>query len=238
MSKWNKYIISVEVLKDFYCGNSIVDQLLPKKRKNKRTEPLRDPLHIDLFPLFFSHAGSSAKYKKDLKSSQLKIAYTILYHLGLRINEIRELTRKEIDDAIKSSQFNVIHHKTQKAHIHVISDKAVADLKNLNTEIKIVFEKYGYKYLFGKSKPMIKKSLIRLVNKDLNTTSEILELPYNIKSHSFRINTITNLLKVTSVHKVAEIIGHNDIRSTMSYQRYALSKDEIKALLNEMENKE
>lgn len=47
---------------------------------------------------------------------------------------------------------------------------------------------------------------------------------------------ITNLLKVASVHKVAEIIGHDDIRSTMQYQRYALSKDEIKNLLKEMES--
>lgn len=43
-------------------------------------------------------------------------------------------------------------------------------------------------------------------------------------------------MKVTSVHKVAEVIGHEDIRSTMKYQRYALSKDEIKDLLSEMEN--
>ena len=152
------------------------------------------------------------------------IAYTIRYHTGLRINEIRTLTRQQINDAIEISQFNLIHHKTKKAHIHILSDKAIKDLRNIQTNLKIVFDKYQFQYLFGNNKPMNKKSLIRMINDDLKKTCEFANLPFNIKSHSFRINLITNLLKVTSVHKVAEIIGHDDIRSTMKYQRYALSK--------------
>ena len=61
-------------------------------------------------------------------------------------------------------------------------------------------------------------------------------LPYNIKSYSFRVNIITNLLKVTSVQNTANIIGHTDIRSTMTYNRYALSKNQIQDLLDKMEN--
>lgn len=48
---------------------------------------------------------------------------------------------------------------------------------------------------------------------------------------------ITNLLKVTSVQNTANIIGHYDIRSTMSYKRYALSKSEIQELLDEISRK-
>ena len=58
------------------------------------------------------------------------------------------------------------------------------------------------------------------------------EIPYNIKSHSFRINMISNLLKITTVQHAAQIIGHSEIQSTMSYQRYALSKEEIQNLLD------
>lgn len=127
-----------------------VNQLLLKKRKEKITKPLCDPVNVDLFALFFNASGSAAKYKRYLKSSQLKITYTILYHAGLQINEIRMLTRKQIEKARKSSQFNIIHSKIQQVHIHVMSDKAIKYLKNLKTEIKIVFEKYKYQYLFGK----------------------------------------------------------------------------------------
>ena len=47
---------------------------------------------------------------------------------------------------------------------------------------------------------------------------------------------VTNLLKVISVQNVANIIGHADIRSTMGYNRYSLSKTEIQNLLDQLEN--
>ena len=76
---------------------------------------------------------------------------------------------------------------------------------------------------------------LRFINNDLKNTCEVNEIPYNIKSHSFRINMISNLLKVTTVQHAAQIIGHNDIQSTMSYQRYPLSKQEIQDLLEDIE---
>ena len=76
-----------------------------------------------------------------------------------------------------------------------------------------------------------------MVNKDLKTTCNKFNIPYNIKSHSFRVNMITNLLKVTSVQNTANIIGHSDIRSTMIYNRYSLNKKEIQELLNRINNK-
>ena len=81
---------------------------------------------------------------------------------------------------------------------------------------------------------MTNKNLIKLVNKDLKTTCIKFNIPFNIKFHSFRVNMITNLLKLTSVQNTASIIGHSDIRSTMSYNRYTLSKTEIQNLLNEI----
>lgn len=104
-----------------------------------------------------------------------------------------------------------------------MSNQAVQDLKKLQLEYKIVFEVNKYKYLFGKNKPVNDKTLIRTINADLNNTCQLNNVPYNIKSHSFRINVISSLLKVTSVQNTADIIGHEEIRSTMSYRRYSLS---------------
>lgn len=134
--------------------HSKVDQLLPKGKKYKETLPLRDPVDLNLFPIFFTNAGSQAVRQKDLKQSQLRVAYTLLYYTGLRINEIREITQNQILDAIASSQLSAIHHKTKQAHLHVLSKNGVNKLKKLSLEYTIIFSKYGYKYLFGKSKPM------------------------------------------------------------------------------------
>jgi transposase InsO family protein len=216
--------------------NSKLDMLLPKAKKDRKTQPLRDPIDNGLYPIFLTNAGDVFQRKKDLKRAQLRITYTILFYCGLRINEIRHLTQEDLKRAISASQLSLIHHKTNQAHIHVLSKKAVQDLIELNAEFYIIFDKYQYQYLFGKTKPINHKSLISIVNKDLKQTSSKYSIPFNIKSHSFRVNIITNLLKITSVQNTASIMGHSDIRSTMSYNRYALSKSQIQELLDQIDD--
>jgi transposase InsO family protein/integrase len=215
-----------------------IDKLLPKSKKERETQILRDPVNSNLFPIFMGNSGNSYSYQKDLKRAQLRISYTVLYYVGLRINEIRQLTEKKLLDAIAASQFSIIHHKTNQPYIHVLSKTGVKALKNLKTEFTVVFQKYKYEFLFGKEKPIHKKTLIQVMNRDLKHTCEVCNLPYNIKSHSFRVNVISNLLKITTVQNTADIIGHRDIRSTMAYRRYALSKEEINDLLEKITNNE
>ncbi len=216
--------------------NSKLDMLLPKAKKDRKTQPLRDPIDNELYPIFLTNAGDVFQRKKDLKRAQLRITYTIFFYCGLRINEIRHLTQEDLKRAISASQLILIHHKTNQAHIHVLSKKAVQDLIELNAEFYIIFDKYQYQYLFGKTKPINHKSLISIVNKDLKQTSSKYSIPFNIKSHSFLVNIITNLLKITSVQNTASIMGHSDIRSTMSYNRYALSKIQIQELLDQIDD--
>ncbi len=118
-----------------------VDILLPNK---KRVKDVRDPLDYNLYPRFMANAGNVFKRQHELKRAQLRVAYTILYYAGFRLNEIRNLTQKDIQKTIASSQFNIIQHKTNKAHIQVLPRKALEDLKKLNLEYEVIFEKYKY----------------------------------------------------------------------------------------------
>lgn len=228
--------LRVQIAEEMETLNKKIDTLLPKGKKVRQVELLRDPINNELLEIFLTNAGNSSQRKKDLVRAQLRIAYTILYHCGLRINEIRHLNEAELRKAIEAAQFNLVHHKTKKAHIHILSQKAVKDLQSLHFEFLTVFNKYQYQYLFGKDKPVTEKHLIKIVNKDLKSTCAKFNIPFNVKSHSFRIGMITNLLKVTSVQNTANIIGHSDIRSTMSYNRYNLSKTEIQNILNQSTN--
>lgn len=167
--------------------NKKIDILLPKVKKDRQTQPLRDPVDNNIFPIFMVNAGSVFKKQKDLKQSQIRIVYTILYYCGVRINEIGHLTQEDIQKAVAASQFSLIHHKTKQAHIHILSKKAVQDFKKLTNEFSIVFDKYNYQYLFGKLQPINEKNIIKMINKDLKHTSEKYQIPYNIKSHSFRV---------------------------------------------------
>lgn len=212
-----------------------LNRLLPKPRRAQSTLLLRDAINSELFEVFVNAAGSSSKYKRDLRCAQLRIAYTILFYTGLRVNEIRCFQEHDIQNAIKTGQFSVVHFKQNQPHIHVVSDIAVKELKKLKSYYEIIFVKYKFNYLFGKDKPLDNKYFIKMINKDLKNTCQMNQIPDNIKSHSFRINMITNLLKQTSVQDAADIIGHKDIKSTMAYKRYVLNKTEIRNLLNKID---
>ena len=76
-------------------------------------------------PFFLANAGSPFVYQKDLRIAQLRITYKIVYHVGLRLNEIRDLIEKQIMDAIAAAQFIIIHHKIRQAHNHILSKTAI-----------------------------------------------------------------------------------------------------------------
>lgn len=82
-----------------------VDQLLSKDKKHREILPLQDPINMDLFPIFLANAGNKTVRRKNLKQSQLRLVYTLLYFTGLRINALRLITEKQILDAISSAQF-------------------------------------------------------------------------------------------------------------------------------------
>ena len=132
---------------------------------------------------------------------------------------------------METSQIIIITFKTKQSHIYVLSKKAIQDLTERQADFDIVFQKHKYKYLFGKDKPVHEKSLVRLINKDLKHICNLNNIYFNVKSHSFRINLISKLLQ-----NAADIIGHNDIRSTLKYSRYSMSKKQIQELMDTIAN--
>lgn len=67
-------------------------------------------------------------------------------------------------------------------------------------------------------------SWIRFINTRIaKYTNGIFE---NVRSHSFRVNYATSLLKHAPLEQVAEIIGHRDIKTTLRYNRYRANREE------------
>jgi site-specific recombinase XerD len=123
--------------------------------------------------------------------------------------------------------------KTNRAHNFTLPASAIKSLKNLKIEFDFLREECKHQYLFGKSSPLHSKTLLRIVNEDLAKTCQLCNITDNITSHSFRISVISKLLKVTTVQNVGHIIGHQDIRSIMCYDRYRLSKSTIQKIYGE-----
>ena len=81
-----------------------------------------------------------------------------------------------------------MHSKQRAQHIYIISDLGVEQLKKLKPYYEIILVKYKCQCLFGNKEPLAEKHFIRTINNDLKYRYEINQIPYNIKSHSFRIN--------------------------------------------------
>ena len=214
-------------------------QELKNKRNQKKANKiqLRDPIYQDHYGFFMVGAGQGLRKLKNIRSAQIRIIYTILYYLGLRLNETKLLTKNDLLLAIQTGELNIIHTKTNTCQKHVLPIVGKQKLNQLRPEIDLIFDKYGFEYL-GNSKCFSNHvfnevNFIRFINEDMIFTCKKYGILANFTSHSFRVGYITKLLRTLSVQKVAAIIGHKDIESTMSYQRYVINKEEIQDALKD-----
>jgi integrase len=72
---------------------------------------LQDPINAKIFKILLFNAGSNALYQKKIRKSQLRITYTLLYHLGLRLNEIRTLEIQDILQGIERQELKLHYSK-------------------------------------------------------------------------------------------------------------------------------
>ena len=77
----NKGLESIEDTLDEI--HSKVNTLLPKSKKNREVQPLRDPIDRKLFPLFIQNAGNKFIYRKDLKEAQIRVG-------EMAVNQLQE----------------------------------------------------------------------------------------------------------------------------------------------------
>lgn len=123
--------------------NFILENIpLRKEKKKVKTvmKPDRKAIDTEIFKLLMLGVGDNTDQKKEVAKIQLKIIYTLLYYLGLRINEIRLLTEEKLMDLIKIGTISILHEKTSIKLTHVISTKGQNALLSLEPLIKIFFK--------------------------------------------------------------------------------------------------
>jgi site-specific recombinase XerD len=68
------------------------------------------------------------------------------------------------------------------------------------------------------------------LNKILQKASAL--LGKHIRTHSLRASFVTDLLlNEIPIHKVKEIVGHHDIKSTATYQRSSVTQKEVRSVI-------
>jgi integrase len=193
------------------------------------------------------HAGSGVKKNIVCRKIQLRLIYTILYYFGLRLNEVRFITKNDFINLLDFGELSICHYKTKTVKIHIMEKKGREQILKLLPEIDIFFDDNNFQFLgnslnFSRNKKkqdlnqerkntLNEDSLLKIVNWDMAKTFKEYKLNKNFKSHSFRAVYITRLLRTISVQNVAAIVGHESISSTIQYNRYNLKKAEKVAFL-------
>jgi integrase len=192
----------------------------PSEKEKELAFLLWDPIPESVFQLLVFNAASRSSYQKEIRKAQFKIGYSLLYFLGLRVNELRFVTLEEIEGLLEGRDLRVNGTKSYRFQNSEFGRSGMEHLKELEPEVKLLRKEKKFQYLFGKSNPPHPKTLIRILNEDIQATCQLCDISEKITSHSFRISLISKLLKVTPLEEVIEIMGYKDIRSPSFYKQH------------------
>lgn len=127
---------------DFHIeqSKSQILEKLEKKTKKKSTSFKcleRDPVDFHFYEKIMK--TKREKREKLLHYSRFRVAITLLFLTGARVNEIRNLSHREVYDLLKDHVLILNQSKTKSLRKIVLGNKALSHLKSLEKESDTVF---------------------------------------------------------------------------------------------------
>jgi len=151
----------------------------------------------------------------DNKKSKLIIS--MLYASGIRVSELVNLTKNDLNLAEKVGW--VRGGKGKKDRMFIISDKISPQVKDF------MDAKADYNYLFSKDKVLTPRNIQKIVK----TAARRASLNKKITPHTLRHSFATHLLEAgTDIRYIQELLGHSNLSTTQIYTH--VSTEEIKKI--------
>ena len=224
-----------------------IDKKVSQKPKIKhKPKPLREPINKNIFYQLIQLP--KAPHKRYSSYCRFFLFFVILYFTGMRLSEVGDLTEQQVYE-LQNTQKTQIYASKQNKMIYVVVSKQIQPvLKQIEIEISTTFfdsyqihQKDVIRHTFNNH------TFVAWYNKQLTFhLTRLLEqnpsnkLPFNIKvlsSHSFRINRITQLLRMKMpIEQVQNLIGHANIRTTAQYFRWKPNNDYTIQQLSQIED--
>lgn len=211
--------------------DKIHDHLLNPKQKPKKPDKVQKRQAIS--PQFFKQMVNSPreKHEKALSHARFRVAITLLFFFGPRVNEIKNLTLEDFEKLYKEHYLLVYQPKTNSTRRLVLGKKSLYYFKKIEKDVDLVF--LNHNTLGG---DLSNSSWTFFINQRLKFYKRKYNNAEHYLSHSFRIHFITNLLKTRSLQRVAMLAGHKDVRNTLIYDRTPLSDAEISSAVDSLIN--
>lgn len=150
---------------------------------------------------------------KEFNQTRYLRLFSLLYYSGCRLNELSQLTVKQIKEIFATGETTIVSHKIKSERILYFSTSAIKELSKYFQ----MDNKEDSEYVitsWGKPRQQLHSiSLIQLAN---NYIHNVLGEQYS--SHSFRSGIITDMaVKSVNPKIIQSFVGHRNISTTLSY---------------------
>jgi site-specific recombinase XerD len=203
-------------------NESNIKSLLKAKKANAIKQMPRDPINPAEF-----HQMLNSIEKNNLKYARIKVALVLLYITGLRVTNLLVFQVRHLKELIQKHNTTILINKNG-GFKKIIIGKEAKKLFNLIQKaiLTLTRDKNNEDFLFqNKYNQLMSREQF---NKDINSVLQLYAKASGklLKTHSFRISIITELLQHHTLQEVRHLIGHKDIRTTDVYNRNYMTERE------------
>lgn len=193
---------SIKFFFDAVLKKPFTNQQIPVKKKEKSLPKVVSKQNI-------------IKIIENTKNLKHKIIIKLLYSSGLRLSELLDLKREDVD--FDNNIINIRKGKGKKDRITIMSESLKLDLLKYYSK-----EDFKTKYIIqGRKGKYSKKSVEKAVEKAGKTIN------IRLHPHMLRHSFATHLLEQgTDIRYIQKLLGHSDSRTTQIYTH--VSSKEIK----------
>lgn len=181
--------------------------------KKKKTTKIRENIIELEYQKLLIYLNGKENLTANTKNN-LKRTFVLLYYIGMRINEVKQLRVKDIYTLFEE-ELIIVTHKTRKERKLFFSKEAINQIKKY-----FIFDdnSKGNDFIItvkgDTSKTPSSSTYISNANSFMQEV-----LGHRYSSHSFRSGIITDMSKSINPKFIKEFIGHSDIKTTMRYIR-------------------
>lgn len=220
-----------------YQKENIREKALKQQRKAKNAAAKRQIPRDIITPTEFTQILTSIKVN-SLKYARIKVALVLLYITGLRVANLLVFQVRHIKELLNKQNTTILINKNGGIKKIVIGKECKKWFKLIQSNTDLLLEgKKEDQFLFTNKHEHIisREQFTRDINKVLKTFAK--SSGKQLKSHSFRISLITELLRDNTLQDVKNIIGHQDIRTTDLYNRRFMTERECYNALQHLAKK-
>ena len=167
-----------------------------------------------------SEVSDLINHSSNLKS---KLILQLLYSSGLRVSEIVNLKKQDLD--FNENTGWVRSGKGKKDRIFLLSKKISKKLE------KLIKKNIDWNFVFSKTKPLTTRNIQKIVQK----TTQRTEINKQVHPHTLRHSFATHLLENgVDIRMIQKLLGHSSIATTELYTH--VSSAQLKEITSPLDN--